>query len=59
MERIFSFGYGTIHTNIVSFNNKLSYIKKESGLDIKFDASIIKIEEVINYSFNKLNTFSL
>ena len=42
-----------------TFNNKLSYIKKESGLDIKFDASIIKIEEVINYSFNKLNAIDI
>ena len=42
-----------------TFNNKLTYIKKESGLDIKFDASIIKIEEVINYSFNKLNAIDI
>ena len=42
-----------------SFNNKLTYIKKESGLDIKFDATKIKIEEVINYSFNKLNAIDI
>ena len=42
-----------------TFNNKLSFNKTESGLDIKFDASNIAIETVINYAFNELHAYDL
>jgi ABC-2 type transport system ATP-binding protein len=41
------------------FDNKVSYLLNESGLDIKFDANDIKIEEVINYAFSELNAVDL
>lgn len=41
------------------FNKQVSYEINESNINIKFNASDIKLEEIINYAFNELKAVDL